>query len=517
MNKYPIIYPILFALNPILLPLSANISDISINEAFPLIIILPIIAISLMALGKKVLKDPNRSGYITFILFIWFFHYNNFKDIIISYLESGTPPNIHLILFPIWTILFIFLISHIIWRRISNPNRLTLLLNLAIGTIVLFSIVRIGIDLIPRYRHPSYITKNIFNDIDHSPDKLPDIYYIILDGYANNQILDEIYKYDNSEFINNLKKFGFQIAGGSTSNYMQTAISLASSLNFEYLTELPTTAPDRGQLIGLIKNSRTRHFLEKYGYQIIAFSTPYLATDITNADIYLKSQENQKIRNNIQSLMLINSIAIIAIENKWISIPIMRFKEQQINIDFTINNIPETTNIRGPKFVFAHIIAPHPPFIFDHNGPINPDQYYILMDGNKFNIPTQEYFHGYTQQISFINSLIIEAIENLLKNAENRPIIIIQADHGPGAYLNFDDESRTCHRERFSILNAYFLPDSNIIIPQDITPVNSFRIIFNNYFDQNLPILDNKSFYSSWSNPYQFTEVTDKLISTCGD
>ncbi len=517
MRKALIIYPILFALNPILLPLSANISDVSLDQLFPMILLLPTFAFVIMVKLNKILGDSHRAGYTTFILIIWFFHYNNFKDLMITSGVLVKQLENHLFLLPLWTGFFLLLASSMIWKKIKEPTRITHLLNLAIGSVIIFSIIRISIDIFPRFQNPKYLTPINFSNVDINTKYLPDIYYIILDGYASNRILEEIYVYDNSEFINYLKDYGFQVAEDSTSNYMQTALSIASSLNFDYLSDLPTTAPDRGQLIGLIKNSRTRQFLEKLGYQAIAFSTPYLPTDIEDADVYLKSVEIQETRNNLESLMLINSIAIIGIENKFIDIPIMRFREQQINIHFTIDNLTNLSNLEGPNFIFAHLIVPHPPFIFDQHGAIDPNQFYILMDGNKFNTPLQNYIDGYTQQLTYINSLIKKMIKNILLNAKPHPIIIIQADHGPGAYLNFDDGSQTCHRERFSILNAYYLPNCNVTLPSDITPVNSFRIILNNCFNQNLPLLENRLFYSTWDNPYHFIDVSNKKHIACGD
>jgi hypothetical protein len=103
----------------------------------------------------------------------------------------------------------------------------------------------------------------------------PDIYYIILDGYGREDILKELYHYDNSSFSQALNNRGFNITAQSQSNYIQTILSLASSLNMEYLSGTPSTLPIRGQLMGLIDQSRTRIFLELIGYQYVAFSTAF--------------------------------------------------------------------------------------------------------------------------------------------------------------------------------------------------------------------------------------------------
>src|SRR3970282_1068515 len=66
----------------------------------------------------------------------------------------------------------------------------------------------------------------------------PDIYYIILDGYARDDILRKFYQLDNRDFLDRLGELGFYVAGCAQSNYAQTQLSLASSLNFAYLDSL---------------------------------------------------------------------------------------------------------------------------------------------------------------------------------------------------------------------------------------------------------------------------------------
>ena len=50
---------------------------------------------------------------------------------------------------------------------------------------------------------------------------------------------------------------------------------------------------------------------------------------------------------------------------------------------------------------------------------------------------------------------------------------------------------------RMSILNAYYVnAETKTSLYATITPVNSFRIIFNHYFGYNLPLLEDTSYYS---------------------
>ena len=172
--------------------------------------------------------------------------------------------------------------------------------------------------------------------------------------------------------------------------------------------------------------------------------------------------------------------------------------------------------IIGPKFIFAHIIAPHPPFIFDQYGPVSPDEMYVLQDGDKYWGSREEYIKKYVGQLSYINDQVIQTIDGILEKSVNPPIIIIQADHGPGAYLDFNSVTNSCLQERFSVLNAYYLPQGKVDqISENVTPVNTFRIILNSYFGTDFTILDNKEFFSLWDNPYNFIDVTNKVQIPC--
>jgi len=515
--KKLVFYPILFSINPILLLLAANISDVALIQLFPVVLVSPLIAAGLMWLLNKWLKDIHRTGLIVFLLTFWFFHYGTvhlWADAIhIGPVSLGT----HWIFFPLWAIIFIFLMSGFLWRRITSPQTITLFLNLVCMVLVAFSIIRISLDLIPRYTtHPTLSQSLQSIPPPTSTSDLPDVYYLIIDGYARSDVLQEIYHYDNSSFIDSLEDKGFFIASQSQSNYMQTALSLASSMNMEYLSGLPTTVPDRGQLIGMIQHSAIRAIFERLGYKTVAFSSGYQATDIANADYYFSSTRSGN-SHDLEALLLINSAAVVLIEQGWIGVPISRYSTEQERVSYTFSTLAnEVPVIRGPKIVFTHIIAPHPPFIFDQAGPITPDEYYILADGDRFSGGAEEYKRQYVDQLVYINNQLLLAVDNILAKSQNSPIIVIQADHGPGAYLDWSSPDNTCMKERFSILNAYYLPGIDAtVIKNDITPVNTFPLILNNYFGTRVQLQENQEYYSTWNNPYKFIDVTSVSQSSC--
>jgi len=148
--------------------------------------------------------------------------------------------------------------------------------------------------------------------VSHQP---PDIYYIILDGYGRSDILKSEFGYDNSDFLNSLRDQGFFVADCAQSNYAQTQLSLASSLNFNYIDALSDRfAPgsdDRTGLDALIHHGLVRQSLEKAGYTTVAFATGFLATELSDADYFLGPRRSGRVeriripfnRNNLCALI----------------------------------------------------------------------------------------------------------------------------------------------------------------------------------------------------------------------
>jgi hypothetical protein len=343
----------------------------------------------------------------------------------------------------------------------------------------------------------------------------PDIYYIILDGYARKDVLQNIYGYDNSPFTDFLKKESFYVAASSTSNYMQTGLSLSSSLNFDYvenlLTGMDISADDRRPLQELIAGNKTSRDLHSMGYENIAFSSGYAITNSESADRYFSPQNSM---DEFESVFW--ETTFIPTLKKYLSIYQATFDSVREQRLFALNTIPLIKRKDKPMFVFAHIVCPHPPFVFNEDGsPLNLGDYPEGFDGShyfKTRPDKDEYRKYYVGQVKFINKKIISMIESMLSKSGPKPIIILQADHGPGSMLDFESKENTNLKERLSILDAVYFPDKDYKeFNYFHTPVNTFRIIFNKYFNAHYPLLPDKNYFSTWSDPYKFFDASDEL------
>ena len=119
----------------------------------------------------------------------------------------------------------------------------------------------------------------------------PDIYYIILDGYARDDVLVERYGVSHNSLTEHLRHTGFYVAQASQANYVQTYLSLASTLNMVYLDPLAQAMPaitDRRPLSHLIENNVVVSGLKTLGYTTVLLSSDYYATsDMAQIDLCL--------------------------------------------------------------------------------------------------------------------------------------------------------------------------------------------------------------------------------------
>ena len=162
----------------------------------------------------------------------------------------------------------------------------------------------------------------------------------------------------------------------------------------------------------------------------------------------------------------------------------------------------------GPKFVFAHILTPHDPYVFRADGSLVTEAEAHAEDEPGL----------YRGHLAFANSQIKALVERLLAVPEaERPIIILQADEGPLACRSVDCVQRTPEyfKIRSGVLNAMYLPGIDATLPDRFTSVNTFRFILSEYFGADLPPLPDKIY--TWPDNdhlYEFQDVTELVDGT---
>lgn len=342
----------------------------------------------------------------------------------------------------------------------------------------------------------------------------PNIYYFILDGYGGRQVLDEHYRLDNSQFLSFLEDQGFWVSESSRSNYLRTLLSLPSSLNLEYLdefieiNELEETTDERPAIF-MMRNSLVKAYLTNFGYDTVGISSGFTGWNMSGAESYI--DQKRAGTNEFQSIVNSHTPVFHVARELAVMDPFAKHRELHNSTLETVPQIPAQYP-DSPIFTFIHMMCPHPPFVFKEDGsPAQPSEpLFHLGDGDYLvgvSMDTMEYQVGYANQLLHLNTLMTKAITDL-RAADPEAIIIIQGDHGPGSHYVSSDIMQNNMVERSSILNAIYLPGPGREDLYDtISPVNTFRVIFNNYFGDDQELLPDKTYFSELRKPYKMYQL----------
>ncbi len=403
-------------------------------------------------------------------------------------------------------------VAYALKTRLKDARRLTLFLNLFAAALIAIPLAEIISTKTPSMARATRVPVPYPLAARPSSKHLPDIYYIILDGYARNDIMKSRFGLDTAPFLDRLEKQGFYLARDSMANYCQTGLSLSASLNASLSRRTRQgTRHDQTELSDLIGKNNVVATLKPLGYKFVTFATGFDPTEHPEADVYLSPHS---FANGFERMV----VDITPLRRIW---PNPKNLKPRVHVTRP-NFVPARSLARGdsdpaPTFTFAHVFCPHPPIIFGPNGEDVRLKYirYTVATKDRVNgrFCEPEFFaRGYRDQSAFITARIEETIKQILARSPEPPIIILQSDHGSELNLDMFDVNHTDLRERMRILNAYYFPGGKYkALYSEITPVNSFRVVLNTLFGAHLELLPDRSFYSTWGEPYQFIDVTERL------
>lgn len=529
----PKLYPFIVGSAPILILFASNLGEAEASEVWRSFGVVLLLAAVLLSASWLVFRNWGKAGLWTSLILIVILAYGHMYDGL-KQVDWLIPFARHRFLLAL-SVVLILGFGWLLWKKIKHTETLE----------TFFTWFSIFLLVFPLYKIGNYYLSS--NGGKTGPQRTsqdaalasqnatkPDIYYIILDGYGREDTLREFYQFDNSEFVNELSRLGFYVAPEATSNYPQTLLSLGSSLNLQYLDDdllkLDPSSNDRRELQDRVLHSHIRQIVKESGYTFVAFDTGHV-TSVEDADIYYKYRGSQNegksffiSMNSFESLLFEQTIVrplidLGVINSKYLKdaleAPYIRHRGRVL---FEFEKLAQIPKMDGNYFVFAHIISPHPPFVFGRNGElISHTTAYTLGDTAENAAGTRhgtraEYIQGYTDQMTYINSLVLRTVKTILSESKTPPVIIIQGDHGPGAYLDWSSKGKTNLRDRFSILNAYYLAGrkSSLLYPS-ISPVNTFRVILDEFFGMNMELLPDRNFFALWQSPFQLEDVTREV------
>jgi len=497
LSEYPW-HVFLFAIFPVLSLLANNTGQIDYAGSYRSFVLSVVISAILLFVAQRLLRNWQKAGALVTVTNILFFSYGHVYTYAEDAVIAGALVGRHRVLAVLWLVLlaasFLWIMKRKDLRSLtSGLNMITLfLLVFPSYTVISFWYSNLNTHVTKLSENPS------ITNLEASADS-PDVYFFVLDQYARSDILAEYFKYDNSAFLSGLEELGFYVASCGHSNYPYTTASLAGALNFNYVPELGEDfKPENTSYLPMqqaIKNSRVKAAFRQLGYQIMAFETGYNFTELEDADIFYKLS-SKKI-NNFETLLLRSSAMLLPADfgllDQYFLTEDARKRERVL---FVLDQLEDIPSLPGKKFVFVHLVMPHPPFVFGPNGEdwVIPPYY----ENGEAGWKKDDFRKGYRNQAVFISLKILNVVTKIIANSPQTPVIIIQGDHGPTTIPT---------EKRMSILSAYLFPDAKPDLYPTLTPVNNFRLVFNTYFNGSLPLLPDKSYRVDINRPHVFKEL----------
>jgi hypothetical protein len=339
------------------------------------------------------------------------------------------------------------------------------------------------------------------------PDR--DIYLIVLDRYGSQWSLDHRFGITDNDLPGWLTDQGFQVVPGARANYRATDFSLSSMLSMrmldEYSVDPGRDSGDRTFARSRLERPEVAAFLKDNGYTYYQLGSWYGPTQTNElADVTLSWSAATEFEAVLRQSTILPAI------DRALGRSIGEGNEFRDNAramaEFQFRQLQRLPAVPGRKFVFAHILLPHPPYVFDANGNI------VTFD----TASVQPEADLYANQLAFANSQVKATVTALLAGPpESDPIIVVMGDEGPFLCRNVDCVDPSIRRLgiRFGVLGAYYLPDQPAdFFPPDHTSVNTFRGILSAYFGADLPALPDRSYdWPDNQHIYDFHDITDQL------
>ncbi|MCT7378425.1 LTA synthase family protein [Chelativorans salis] len=345
---------------------------------------------------------------------------------------------------------------------------------------------------------------------EESADRPPDIYHFVFDRYTSEEILQRHYDLDNRSIGRFLEERGFYVARRSNSNYQKTGHSVASTFYLDYLDFLEDDPRVKGAnwrpIYEMLDDHRVGRVLKSRGYDFIQFGAWWVGTyNSTLADenrphgfsefamLYLRRTILRPIFHTLPDTALTMRL-------DWDNAQCQRVAPQ-------VEEIKSIGERERPVYVFAHFLVPHGPYPFTADGRCL-SQKESAERGEK---------QGFVDQVAYANRIIRDVVTTLQADGREPPIILIQADEGPfperGSRVPWQDAPAEELRIKTGIFNAYYFPGKDYLqLTDDITPVNSYRVLFNTYFDANFPLLSDRIYaFPNDATIYEFHDVTNKI------
>ena len=494
------LHPLLFAAYAVLFLYSANLELVLPFDAVAPLARAVAAAAALTAVLAIVLRDVRKGALVASAFVIAFFAYGHVAGLLGGRGISDAAQVGAWVVVVIATFVFAARASARVAQVTAGLNVVAVILVvIAAANILPYEIARAR-------REPVSHATSVVTHGDAAPGR--DIYFLVFDRYGSAEALERRFDITDNDLYGWLEERGFQVPSNSHANYRATDFSLAATLNMRYLDhltrEVGRDSDDRTPAQDMIREHEVGRFLKSQGYryyQIASWYGPSRSIAIADENlVYGEASEFESVLNDLTVMPAIDRIrGVVSAEQTDRD----RHREGTL---FGFRQLRRVATAPGPKFVFAHILLPHDPYVFKADGSALSEAEATAGVEPRL----------YADHLAYANSQIKDIVNNLLAGpAETRPIVIIEGDEGPLMCRAVDCVKNTPEylRIRLGNLVAMYLPGVDAVLPDTFTSVNTFRVVLREYFGADLEPLPDRSF--TWPDNdhlYDFKDVTDLIL-----
>lgn len=404
------------------------------------------------------------------------------------------------ILVPLLSLLAVGLV--VLLRRLNGNRRIDYYLNLLFLVWVATDLVLLAAASYPSSQKNGLTSKwpAAVDPIVANKEK-PDVYLLVFDCYPSSGYLKQYMQYNNDPFDSMLRSKGFYVVPKTASNYNRTAFSMCSELNGQYLQGL--TGKEAllpmyyNKALLSIRTAAVPALFKRLGYRFVnlsifdidgsppLFKETFLAyselemllfdTFFMRANSDLGWNLRKAHRNDLPSAGNAESERMYAA---------MASKRSFNNLlQDTLKSIAREP-AASPRFVYAHFYIPHPPFFYDSTGKPND----LLLVSKNENFRDKQLFLSYLQ---YGNRVIDSLCSALINGPGKKPVILVQSDHG---FVDFEGGPRDTSLLFKNYISFYFPDQHYSALPDSITSVNIFPLLFNHLYNADIPTRPDSSF-----------------------
>ena len=345
---------------------------------------------------------------------------------------------------------------------------------------------------------------------------LPDVWLITLDGYARNDVMAGLYGFNTQPFISELEERGFTHLPGSMANYGTPIEALTSCLNMEYFHEFNGGGRDEPISMATVANwyhdNRVTGYLQAIGYRTCASAPPNeLLKPRGNVDLVL---ESRWLPSEFEVVLLESTVVARVLQAthyiRQRSLAELRHIVARATVESKLTRLQALAEKESdePRFVQVHLSVPDAPFLFDRRGEW-PESVGLYTYGGRalFRGGMREYQEGYAEQVYWLNRELLDLVDRIQAHAETPPVILLVSMQGPtGPPGATPDQQEVLLAQRYANFMAVHVPGATEI-PEDLSPVNLFRVVLNSQMGFEYPLLPNHRYIATGTDALVFERL----------